>query len=398
MQHTGGTRSPASRLPSITFLAPFAYPVLTGDRSHTFVGGAEVQMVTIATELAARGYPVSMICHDHGQAEGTVVRGVRLVNMHAPHAGIPGLRFIHPRFTSVWAAMRRADADVYYQRASGVLTAYVAAFARLHGRRSVFAGAHDMDFLPELPLIQYGRDRALYRWGIRRVDQVVAQSERQRQLCMATFGRASTLIHSCYAHRPAPARHDGLVLWVATAKRHKRPHLLLDLAERLPQLRFRLVGGPGSGAEERAYFEQLRQRAATLANVEMTGFVPHADVEQHFDAASVFVNTSVGEGFPNTFMQAWSRGIPTVSFFDPMASQDGAPVGVVVSDVDAMAREVAKLKSHPDRWSETGDRARRYVAARHSADAVIGAYERLIGELARSPGGRPGSVERINDA
>ena len=229
MQQASSAPTPDSRPPSIAFVAPFAYPVLAGDRSQRFVGGAEVQMVTIATELASRGYRVSMICHDHGQAEGGVVRGVRLINMHAPHAGIPGVRFVHPRFTSLWSAMRRADADVYYQRASGVHTGYVAAFARMHGRRSIFAGAHDMDFIPELPLIQYARDRAIFRWGIRRVDQVVAQSERQRQTCLSTFGRASTLIHSCYANRPAPARHDGLVLWVATAKRHKRPHLFLDV-------------------------------------------------------------------------------------------------------------------------------------------------------------------------
>src|SRR5690554_6564241 len=124
--------------PSIAFVAPNAYAVLSGDRSLRVVGGAEVQMVTLATAVAARGYPVSMLCLDHGQAAEDTIRGVRIIRMHAPNAGWPVVRYLHPRLTGLWAAMRRADADVYYQRASGATTGFVAAFARRHGRASIF--------------------------------------------------------------------------------------------------------------------------------------------------------------------------------------------------------------------------------------------------------------------
>ena len=62
----------------------------------------------------------------------------------------------------------------------------------------------------------------------------------------------------------------------------------------------------------------------------------------HFDGAALFVNTSVGEGFPNTFLQAWSRGMPTVSFFDPQVEFDGQPVGIVAPDADAMRARTAR--------------------------------------------------------
>ncbi|MEW6706227.1 MAG: glycosyltransferase family 4 protein [Pseudomonadota bacterium] len=367
----------------ICFVAPSAYPVLAGDRSVKVVGGAEVQQSFIARELARRGHEVSMISTDHGQREGDEVHGVRLLKMCAPDAGLPVLRFVHPRLTSLWAAMKRADADIYYQRACGALTGFVAAFARRHGRRMVFAGAHDFDFEPALPLIAYRRDKALYRWGLARADQVVVQSERQLERCREVFGREALRVRSCYGHQGRPARQDGVVLWAASVKPIKRPELFLDLAELLPELRFKLIGGPGAGA---AHFDALRARAARLGNVEMTGFVPHVDVEAHFDGAAVFVNTAVSEGFPNTFLQAWSRGMPTVSFFDPGAQLDGEPVGTVVPDLDAMVLAVQRLKTDAAAWRREGERAAEYLRRHHAVGTVVDEYERIFERLVM-PGG-----------
>jgi glycosyltransferase involved in cell wall biosynthesis len=363
---------------SVCFVAPHAWGVLARDRQVSVVGGAEVQQVTLARELARRGHDVSMVVHDHGQADGTVVDGVRVLTMCAPDAGLPVLRFAHPRFTSVWAAMKRADADIYYQRACGALTGFVAAFARRHGRRMVYAGAHDFDFEPKLPLIRLGRDKALYRFGVTRADQVVVQSERQLQRCREVFGREALRVRSCYGHQGSPARHDGEVLWVASVKPLKRPELFLDLAQALPQWRFKLVGGPAAGME---HFQALQRRAQALPNVVMTGFVPHADVEAHFDGAAVFVNTAVSEGFPNTFMQAWSRGMPSVSFFDPGTRLDGRPVGVVVPDLPAMVEAVTRLKTDEAAWRDEGRRAAEYLRRHHGVIGVVDDYERIFDRL-----------------
>jgi glycosyltransferase involved in cell wall biosynthesis len=368
-------------LPSICFVAPMAYPVLAQDRTLPFAGGAEVQQVGIATALSRRGFRVSMICHDHGFEDGVSIRGIRVWKMCGPGEGLPGVRFLHPRLTSLWSAMKRADADVYYQRTSGAATGFVAAFTRRTERLGIFAGAHDADFEPDLPLIRYGRDKAIYRWGVHRMSRVVAQTERQQRRCKEVFGREAVRIDSCYAHAGERAAHDGVVLWVATVKPMKRPDVFLDLARALPQHRFRLVGGPDGSAAGRAYFDDIRARAAALPNVEVTGFVPFVDVERHFDGAAVFVNTSSGEGFPNTFLQAWSRGMPTVSFFDPGHGPDGRPVGVVVPDLTAMVGAVDRLKTDLAHWSAAGERVRACFEQRHSADTVADAYAALIADM-----------------
>lgn len=363
---------------SICFVAVTAYPVLSLSRDIKFAGGAEVQQSLIATRLAERGHDVSMVCFDHGQPDGELVRGVRVYKAYPVDAGLPGVRFLHPRLTGLWAAMKRANAEVYYQRTRTMEVGIVAAFSRLHGKQSVFASANDVDFSRDLGALPYYRDRAMFEWGVRNVDAVVVQTARQRELCRERFGRESRLIPSGYGHRGQPARHDGPILWVATAKPFKRPHLFLELASRLPQYRFRLVGGPGGGKEERAYYEALVQQAAGLPNVEMCGFVAYADVEERFDGGSIFINTSIGEGFPNTFLQAWTRGMPSVSFFDPEVRHDGAPVAITVDSVDRMVEQVRQLKTNEADWSAASRQVRSYATATHSIEAVCDAYEDLM--------------------
>ena len=61
--------------------------------------------------------------------------------------------------------MRAVDADIYYQRCSAMLTAVVAEFCRRYGKRSIFASAADLDFVPGRQPIRYLRDRWLFEQG-----------------------------------------------------------------------------------------------------------------------------------------------------------------------------------------------------------------------------------------
>jgi glycosyltransferase involved in cell wall biosynthesis len=376
-----------NQFPHICFVAPHAFPLLSGDERIQLIGGAELQVVLVARRLAARGRRVSMICLDFGQADQIEVDGVRVLRAYRPDKGFPILRFIWPRLTSIWNCLKRADADIYYQQTAGMLTGVMAAFCMRHGRQSVFAAASNPDLVLNTPRIRFARDRWIYSYGLRHVNRIFVQNEEQARLCLANIGRESILVPNCY---PMPMKRsaegeDSCILWVSTIRELKRPELFLDLADALPNLQFRMIGG--SDSSELGLFESIKARASTIRNVQFLGFMPFLKTEEQFDGAKLFVNTSESEGFPNTFLQAWARGLPSVSFVDSGARLDGKPIGVRISSLEEMVATVAALASNDSVRLQEGQRCAEYVERNHSPEKIVRLYEQVFEDL-MNPGSR----------
>ena len=364
----------------VCFVAPYAWPVLSRDPAIKVVGGAEVQQAILARLLARSGYRVSMICCDYGQPSPVSVDGITVHKAFRPDDGVPVLRFLHPRLSSMWRAMREVDADVYYQRSSAVWTGVVSAFCRWHGKRSIYAGASDRDFVVGEEQIKFARDRWIYRRGLATVDAIVAQNRLQVETCRRHHGREAVLIQSCYElPKNRIIERNDRVLWVGTIHDQKRPEILLEIARRLPHRRFVMVGGPSPKGErfQPGYYEGIRDQAARLPNVEFTGFLPLAEVEPWFDRARVLVSTSLFEGMPNVFLQAWARGVPIVSSVDV-----GVPVNRLYREVDEAVQHIEALFEDDAQWAEASSRAQEYFRATHSPERVVRQYGELIERIA----------------
>ena len=386
-QSEGAVSAVAEPKPHVCFLAPSTWPTLANDGKLGVVGGAELQQSVIARELARRGYRVSMVSIDYGQAEGTEAHGVRIYNMHKPDEGIPVVRFFHPRLTSLWQALKRVDADVYYQRTAAIYTGALAAFSKYHGKRCVYGGACDVDFIPGKEEIRYTRDKKIYQYGLRRVDRVFVQNENQSRFLRENYGREGILIPNCY-EAPAGAKADrqGYILWVATVRQSKRAHLLLELARKLPQHKFVVIGGPEPSVEGEERYRAIREEALKIPNMEFKGYVPLEETEGYFNGARVFLNTSAYEGFPNTFLQAWARGIPAVGMCDVGApNTGGTPIYDIAREVDGAAAALDRLMSDDLHWQKNSERVLAHHRATHSIAAVVDQYEREFKSLARKP-------------
>lgn len=352
------------------------YPQLA-NLDAKYVGGESVQHVLLARAWRDLGHDVSIIVHDHGQGRVKDVDGIRAIAPFARGAGIPVVRFVYPRLTGLLGAMKEVDADVYYQSPAGAPTGIAAWFCRRHGKRSIVRIASDLACIPGEQLIRFWRDRKIYEYGLCNSDLVVAQSEQQRRLLKDNYGLDSEVLNMA-VEMPgaAPPQPDIDVLWVANFRPVKRPEVVFELARRLPQVKFTMAGGALPGASE--YYEQMIREAQSLPNVTCLGAVPYNEVGAVFARARLFLNTSQIEGFPNTFLQAWVRGVPVVTFFDPDSLVKRRQLGHTAQNDDEMVAHIQALLGDEAERRIIGERARDYAVAEFSAEHIARRYLEML--------------------
>jgi glycosyltransferase involved in cell wall biosynthesis len=332
----------------VCFVSMTVYPVLHGDTKLPGIGGAELQQVQIARVLQRMGHQVSFVTLDHGQPDGEILQGCRVYKAYSPHAGLPGLRFIHPRWTGIRSAVLRANADIYYVRTAGFVPGLLALLRYRRRFRYIYAAASDSDFTPDQVWVQFARDRWLFRFGLRRADAVIVQNEVQRDLLKVNYGRDAVLIPNFLDAVPIqlPEENRTRILWVGKMREIKRPLIFVELARRVPELSFTMIGP--NFKDEVALYQTVQAAAKTVPNLEVLGFQPLSEVEKHFDCARVLVSTSKMEGFQNVFLQAMRRGIPIVSYVDPDGIINANPaLGTIVDSEAGLESAVRQLGQPP---------------------------------------------------
>lgn len=352
--------------------------MLTGDGSFGHTGGETVQHVLLARAWRDLGLDVSIIVHDQGQPRTTTIDGIRVVSSFRPSAGMPVLRFVHPRATSVMRAMRSIDADLYYQSPASAWTGITVWSAKRLGKMSVVRIASDLDCVRGKQAIRYRRDRWLFDYGVLNASLVSAQTDHQQDLLREHYGIRSEVLNIAVEppSEAVPPSKDIDVLWVGNMRAVKRPDLVIELARRLPQYRFVLIGG--SVPLHRQYFDEIVSAAKEVPNVLVTGLVAYPEVGSWFARSRLHLNTSDIEGFPNTFAQAWVRELPVVSFFDPGGVIERRKLGRKCNSLDEMAATLDALLRNDAERAEIGKRARRYALSEFSARAIAARYLELL--------------------
>jgi glycosyltransferase involved in cell wall biosynthesis len=354
-----------------------SYGMLSGEGDQRYIGGEAIQHVLLARAWRDLGHDVSMIVHDDGQGARRVHEGITALAAQTREGGIPGLRFFHPRASKLLSALMAADADIYYQSPAGTYTGFTGWYARSMGRYFIFRVASDSDCEREHGRLHFWRDRKLYNFGLRRAHLVAAQTEYQARMLRENHGIESHVINMM-VETPRVGRalpKDIDVLWVSNFRPLKRPELVLELARQLPNVRFTMAGGPTPKGE--TYYEDMLAAAARLPNVTMTGPVRYRDSGDLFDRAKVFLNTSSIEGFPNTFLQSWIRGVPVVTFFDPDGLVQRTPLGRVAKSVDDMREAIRGLLEIDVDRQLLGRRARDF-ALREFTSGVASRYLEVL--------------------
>ncbi|HZS32766.1 MAG TPA: glycosyltransferase, partial [Methylomirabilota bacterium] len=250
--------------------------------------------------------------------------------------------------------------------------------------RVVYMTAHEIDCNGEYERREGFVSGRLFRYGIRRADLVISQTETQRTMIASHHRRESRVIppaHVVPAEAEVTHAERDITLWVGRCDQTKRPEAFLELARRLPAERFVMIA-PRTPTDP-AYFEAIRRRARALPNVEHVSFVPFHEIDAYFRRAKAYVLTSSFEGFPNTFVQAAKNGTPILSLdFNPDGFLGRHGCGDCAGgDLDRLGDLLVKLLDDRAVWERQSKNAWNYARAHHDIDAVAEQFATLLVEL-----------------
>lgn len=340
------------------------------------VGGAEMQQYYLGKYLNKRSVEVVYLSQDYGQESIHKVGDIVFRKTYSPEKGVTGLRFFYPRLYRIWCALIEANADIYYARCASYFPGILALFCKLFDKKFVFAGAHDTDFIPSQQKLRNHRDRFLYFYGLKKADAIIVQSKMQQKLLRLHYHREGHIIRNLYPpeYRLADVTKQ-YILWVGTIQHWKQPEKFLDVAKELPSERFVMIGGPGRDSD---YYERVRDEAVRIPNLKFLGFLPFTEAKVFFDNAKVVVNTSEHEGFPNTFLQAWCRGIPVATFVDPDNIVRENRLGIVVGSIEAMISAVRQLAFEFNSYEH---RCTSYFMSNYSPPTIVEQYIKIFDRL-----------------
>jgi glycosyltransferase involved in cell wall biosynthesis len=365
------------RKTSICIVSLSAYPLLTRQNMQ-IVGGAELQSVLLGRELAKRDLDVSFIVLDHSQSSPQVVDGIRVIKSYPATSPI-GIRFTTVRL--VWRALSQADADIYYgfRGVAGI----VALYCLLKRRKLVIGIPSDMEVEEER-----SEKGNIYNWlwkfDLKIASRVIGQTKYQQEMLKKRFRRDSVIIKAFHAVETKEIEKSvpPIVLWVSTIRpQWKQPELFLKLATAVPDVKFQMIGGP---SEDKKFYESIREQASKISNLDFVGFVPHHEVGKYFEKASIFANTSDVEGFPNTFLEAWSRYTPVVSLnIDPDEIICKYGLGFHSRTFEQMVKDLRLLLKDIRLRQQLGKNGRQYVEREHDLKNVMGQYVELFESLIR---------------
>jgi len=350
-------------------------------RGYECAGGAELQLAKIALQLHERGWPVIFALNRHGHhLPSETPEGIRLVtvNRRDPSRGLRLVRFFVDTLPGTHRLIAEAGTDICVQMGVGWQSALVAWSCRGQDRRFVLWLGSVTD--PVCDDVKRSRlpihERWLGRYGLRHADVIVAQTKEQQRLLKEHQGRDSVVIRNLWpvgrTHYVSPADPPEVLL-AASLRDVKRPHLFLDVAEALRNVRFVMAGGPAEGNQ--GLYDEVKARAEGLVNVDFLGFVPFREIDKYYARASAYLCTSTIEGFPNTFLQAWSHGRPVVSTFDPDEVICEHNLGFHCQDLDEL---VSAVRTACENSSDYAERVRTYLRKYHSPEVIMPQIERVL--------------------
>lgn len=339
--------------------------LLIGRFPPDIVGGAELQIKSLATELAKSGHTVTVFTRRYHRRPYSEVQDGYLIRRH-DELPIAGLRMIWDIVPLVWQLARhnpQVDVLLCYQILNSGLIGMLA------------------QALLGIPMVLSVRGSKAYRLRdsrfqhlvvppiLSRARRVVVQSKHILEDMLEQFQlagenklaesvlRKTVVIPNGISLENARRSQGRKVIFVGRLIKDKGVADLINSMKELPEYELIIVGdGP-----EREHLESISRGMA----VTFTGLVMPSQVKEYLQQARILVLPSHSESFPNVIMEAMACGVPVV------ATRTGGIPSLVhhsetgylfeIGDIEKMVSYIKCLMENDTLWKELSDQSLRSI-------------------------------------
>ncbi|MHA1284890.1 MAG: glycosyltransferase family 4 protein, partial [Promethearchaeota archaeon] len=346
-------------------------------------GGAEIQLFLLSQELAKnKKFQIDVITSDQKYFKKIIKKDDVKIHVCLPNK--KNIKNYISALINLSLTLIKINPDVIIQRAAGIPTLLLAIYCKIRKKKFIYSIASTMDVTKNGVRGIVGK---LFHLGMDNASCIITQNKEQinllQQFKKRKFDNIKIIKNAFSIKNNIMLEKKNGILWIARADRIKRPELFIELARQFPNERFTMIC-PIS--DDKHFWKTIREKAIKIPNINFIEMVPFNQIEEYFEKAKIFVNTSRLEGFPNTFIQAFKNYTPVISLeVDPDNLFEKFKCGINCNgNFDYMVSKIKVLLENDNVYKEFANNAFKYVKNNHDIKKIVKEWIKVIEKLVRT--------------
>lgn len=270
--------------------------------------------------------------------------------------------------------------DFIYTRLGSSWMYFAEAYALKHHIKHIHAFASDLDvsrkyLYPIFPIGQIIENFFINR-AIKIGENYIVQNVYQQNRLQTRFNKKSIIVKQMTELVDSSNIQKNiddkiLIVWIGNLKPIKQPEKFIRLVQllnnSLTNTYFLMIGK--SHPKYRSLIEATMHKHKSFKYL---GQLPQNSVNKILSQAHILINTSLFEGFSNTYVQAWMRKCIVLALNsnpDNIIIQEN--IGYVIPNIAILAKKIQFLIRHKNILNEMSNRAYYYAIKNHAIEKNI---------------------------
>ena len=350
------------------------------------IGGAELQIKFLIENLISKNFKVFFIYEDNKIPFVSEFNELNLLPIKhiikSKRLGDPWI--LHKR--DIFKHLHIIKPDAIYTRTYSSWSGCATKYAIKNNIAHVWAVASDNDipdaFKNTSVLKPFDKvAKSLMNFTLKNCTQIIIQNSKQQTDLLNLFGRkgvlvtqASKIVKNVKLIDKSSSKLE--VIWIANLKPIKQPKVFLKLVKNFKndsRICFTMVGKPSKK------YDNVIRELDSASNFKFLGQLDNNKVNDLLLKSHVLVNTSLSEGFSNTFVQAWLRKVVVISMnSNPNNILTDKKIGFVEASIPKISSRLNFLIEEKKYLKFTAEKAYDYAINHHNIDKELNKVVELL--------------------